>query len=112
LPPSNLQIDPQRRKATAPSKPATPANETPCTRFALPVSAGGVELVVEDPTVGMPPVRLIVCPVAVLPAAVLPAGGGLPTAELPATVPAAAVLPAAGLPAALLPAAETSAIVG
>jgi hypothetical protein len=35
------------------------------------VNAGGVELVVEDPTVGTPPVRLIVCPVAVLPAAVL-----------------------------------------
>jgi hypothetical protein len=41
------------------------------------VNAGGVELVVGDPTVGMPPVRLIVCPVAVVPAAVLnPAEAG------------------------------------
>lgn len=107
LPPPNFQIDPQRRKATATSRPATPANETLCIRFALPVSAGGVELVVEDPTVGTPPVRLIVCPVAVLPAAelpaaVLPAGGGLP----------AAVLPAAVLPAAVLNPAETGAVVG
>ena len=35
------------------------------------MNVGGVELVVEYPTVGKPPVRLIVCPVAVLPAAVL-----------------------------------------
>jgi hypothetical protein len=43
------------------------------------VNEGGVELVGEEPTVGLPPVRLIVLTVMVLPAAVLGSVGSVGT---------------------------------